>query len=260
MPLSRHIETFTAYASSHLTGDQEHDYHIQLKIDHSLRVLDNARAILEGENVTGHTATLTSLAALYHDIGRFPQYTEYGTFKDVDSTNHGRLGVLTLRKIDLPKGLTDKDWRAIRTTVALHNVKEIRSETPASLTAMANTVRDADKLDIYSIILDHLGDNSDSKPVVIHSLEDRPHKYSQVVFDTVLSGRSCDYHLMRYTNDFILLITGWLFNLGFRTSVQLFAQSGLVEQAFSILPKDDKIQSLEEKVLKFMHYKTHSAP
>ena len=239
---------------SHLTGDPEHDYHIQLKIDHALRVLDNARAILDGEKITGHVATLTLLAALYHDIGRFPQYSRYGTFKDMDSINHGRLGVLTLRELNLPAGLSRKDLRAVRATVALHNVKEIRPTTPAPLAGMVNVVRDADKLDIYPIVLDHLGKNSDSKPVVIHSLEDNPEAYSDAVFEAVVSQITCDYSLMRYSNDFILLITGWLFTLNFKTSIRLFAQSGLVEEAFSILPKDDKIKKLEEKIFTFMRY------
>lgn len=256
MSLSRHVETFTAFASSHLTGDPEHDYHIQLKIDHSLRVLDNARAIIDGENVTGHTATLALLAALYHDIGRFPQYSRYGTFKDIDSTNHGRLGVLTLRELALPEGLSKQDLRAVRAAVALHNVKEIRPTTPVQLAVMVNIVRDADKLDIYPIILDHLGEDSDSKPVVIHSLEDDPDAYSDALFKAVLSQKTCDYSLMRYSNDFILLVTGWIFTLNFKTSIRLFAQSGLIEKAFSILPEDDKMQNLEEKVREFLHYNT----
>jgi len=253
MPLSPHLETFLSFATSHLIGDLEHDYHIQLKIDHSLRVLDNAKKILKGENITGNTATLTLLSALYHDIGRFPQYARYGTFKDADSTNHGRLGLLTLRDINLPKGLGKQDWKYIRSTVALHNVKKISPETPAPLSLMVNIVRDADKLDIYSIITDHLGENSKSKPVVIHSLEDNPNRYSEAVYQCVLSKEICDYSMMRYANDFILVITGWIFNLSFKTTLQLFAQSGIVEQAFSILPKDDKIQILESKTLKFIN-------
>jgi putative nucleotidyltransferase with HDIG domain len=260
MNLSRHIETFTAFAAQHLTGDQKNDYLIQLKIDHSLRVLDNARAILDGENITGHSACLTRLAALYHDIGRFPQYARYGTYKDADSTNHGRLGVLTLRELDLPGKLTDRDWRTIRAAVALHNVKDIRSGLSDPLSTMLNTVRDADKIDIYEVILDHLGENSETKPVLIHSLENNPDRYSETVYNMVFSEKTCDYNLMRYTNDFILLITGWIFTLNFTASVHLFVQKNLVERAFSILPKNDKIQSLENKVLKFMHYKTLSTP
>ena len=260
MLLSPHVEKLTDFASSHLTGIPAHDYHIQLKIDHTLRVLANTQAILDGEKITGHIAQLSLLSALYHDIGRFPQYARYGTFKDVDSTNHGRLGVLTLRDLDLPTGVTEHDWRAIRTTVALHNVKEINPNMSDRLTTMVNIVRDADKLDINQIILDHLGKNSDSKPVVIMSLEDNPNKYSQAVYDEVFSQRTCDYSLMHYCNDFILLSIGWLFTLNFKTTIRLFAQNGLIEEAFSVLPKDDKIQSLKDKALTFIRYNNLSSP
>lgn len=260
MTLSRHVEIFTTFASSHLTDDPEHNYYIQLKIDHSLRVLDNARAILDGEKISGHTATLTLIAALYHDIGRFPQYSKYGTFKDADSTNHGRLGVLTLRELNLPSGLSKQDWRTIRAAVGLHNVKDIHPKTRKQLATIVNIVRDADKLDICQIILDHLGKKSNSNPVVIHSLENNPTAYSNSVLETVLSKKMCDYSLMRYSNDFIILIIGWIFTLNFKTTIGLFAQNRLIEDAFSILPKTNEIQSLKIKIIEFIHYKNTSSP
>ncbi len=59
-----------------------------------------------------------------------------------------------------------------------------------------------------------------------------------------------------YSNDFILLLIGWLFVLHYPTSVRLLAELGLIDQAFLILPKDNKIQALKEKSHIFMRYKT----
>ncbi|MCJ2164048.1 MULTISPECIES: HD domain-containing protein [unclassified Pseudodesulfovibrio] len=255
MSLPRHIDFFTSFATKHFSGEAENDYHIRLKLDHSLRVLDDARAIISAENITGHVAELTTLSALYHDIGRFPQFAQYGTFKDVDSINHGRMGVLALRSQELPGGFSKEDWKLIRASIGLHNAKEINPRTNDPLRTMVNVTRDADKLDIFSIILAHLGQKNGPNTVVIHSLEEHPAKYSRTIYETTLAGATCDYGALRYSNDFILLLISWVFSLNYITSIRLLSCRGLIEHAFSLLPKNDEIQTLEKKVHIFIHYK-----
>nr|WP_321257453.1 HD domain-containing protein [uncultured Pseudodesulfovibrio sp.] len=260
MPLSDHQASLTAFANSHLNGEMDHDYHIRLKLEHSLRVYKNAKTIIADEGIPGHIANMATLAALFHDIGRFPQYSIYGTFKDAESINHGRLGVLTLRNLKLPYATPRKELRLIRAAIGLHNIKILRDTTPQPLATIANIVRDADKIDIFSVILDHLGPQAESKPVVIHSLIQDPTKYSDDVYQATLAGEIGDYNLLRYSNDFILLLIGWLFVLHYPTSVRLLAELGLIDQAFLILPKDNKIQALKEKSHIFMRYKNTRTP
>ena len=254
MPLTRHVNAFKQFATGHLTGDPDHDYYINLKIDHSLRVLENARTILEGEGIHGHEAYLCLLAALYHDIGRFPQFATYGTYRDADSANHGRLGVLAMRRIDLPEGPSDADWRIIRAAIGLHNTKKLNPRLPGLLSTVTKVVRDADKIDIYPVIISHMTDTSDSTRAVIHHLKDEPEKYTDIILNTVMAGEIGDYGLLQYANDFLLLITGWIFTLNYNTSLNIIARSGMVEEAFLLLPKNNKIQKLKAKVDKFMRY------
>lgn len=258
MDLSRHVELFTDFADSHLTGDETHDYNIRLKREHSLRVLENGRDIIKSESITGHVADLATLASLYHDIGRFPQFTRYNTYKDADSVNHGRMGVLTLRTLDLPGSMSDRDLSTIRAAVGLHNAKTLNPETNGTLRTVVNVVRDADKVDIYNVILDHLSSEDNSQGVVIHSLEEHPTHYSEFIYDTIMSDSPCEYGMLRYSNDFILLLIGWLFTLNFTTSMVMLRDRGLLEKAFGLLPNDDKIGALENKANEFMRYKTHS--
>jgi hypothetical protein len=255
MSLSSHIDFFTNFAIKHLSDESDNDYHIRLKLDHSLRVLDDALAIIKEEDIPGHVANLTALSALYHDIGRFPQFAQFGTFKDADSINHGRMGVLALRSRELPDGLSEEEWRLVRASVGLHNAKEINPRTNNPLRTMVNVTRDADKLDIFSIILAHLDRKNDPKKVVILSLEENPSKYSKTIYDTTLAGATCDYGALRYSNDFILLLISWVFSLNYTTSIRLLSSRSLIEQAFSLLPKNIEIQALEKKVHTLFHYK-----
>lgn len=254
MELDRHVQIFRNFASGHLTGESDHDYHINLKIDHSMRVLDNARTIIEREGIQARPARLATLAALYHDIGRFPQLARYGTYKDRDSINHGRLGVLTLRGMDLPGQIPETDWRIVRAAIGLHNAKNLNPATPDLLKTVTGVVRDADKLDIYYVILAHLDEEANSTGAVIHNLEEAPDKYTPAVLDEAYNEITGDYASLRYSNDFILLLIGWLFKLSFPTSVQLLAERKLIEKAFSLLPNDEAIGRLKTKCFNFMHY------
>lgn len=260
MDLDRHIAMFTAFADGHLTGNEDHDYNIRLKRDHSLRVLQNGQAIIGHEAITGRTASLATLASLYHDIGRFPQFARYNTYKDADSVHHGRMGVLTLREIDLPDDVNDEDWSLIRAAVGLHNAKTLNHDTRDLLRAVVDVVRDADKIDIFAVILNHLSMKDNPQGVVIHSLVEDPERYTSSVYDTVFSGIPCDYGDLRYSNDFILLLLGWLHSMAFTSSLTMLSERGLVNKAFSLLPKDNKIQALKEKLHIFMRYKRHSTP
>ena len=258
MDLDRHIETLTAFADTHLNGSEENDYNIRLKREHSLRVLKNGRDIVENESISGRTAELALLASLYHDIGRFPQFARYGTYKDANSVHHGRMGILTLRELQLPGGVAPEEWRLIRAAVGLHNAKTVNPATNGVLRTLVDVVRDADKIDIFAVILDHLDITDNPQNVVIHGLEEHPTRYSAPVYETVFSGAACDYGSLQYSNDFILLLIGWLSSLVFPTSLAMLSRRGMVDKAFSLLPADGQIKALEEKTHAFMHYKNHS--
>jgi len=257
MFLSPHKRLVREFGESHLTGEENNDYHIRLKLDHTMRVLDNGLEIIEREDISGRPGELAAMATLYHDIGRFPQFKRYRTFRDAESINHGRMGVLTLRGLDLPGGFTDAEWRLIRAAVGLHNAKEINPCLNGDLATMVKVTRDADKIDIFAVILRHLGDPHSSNRMVIHKLEEHPTRYTPEVFRTVMSGSSCDYRLLRYDKDFLLLLASWAFSLNYGTTARLLLQRGLPDRTFELLPETGEIGELKEKV--FRHLKAMEA-
>ncbi len=145
MRLDEHKRLVRDFAEDHLRDDEAHDYHIRLKLEHSMRVLDNGLYILREEGITGRTADLATMATLYHDIGRFPQFDRWGTYRDADSVNHGRMGVLTLRRLDLGDDFTPRELRLIRAAVGLHNAKEVNPAMKDPLATLVQVTRDATK-------------------------------------------------------------------------------------------------------------------
>ena len=259
MSLDSHIEAFTRFADSHLTGDED-DELIILKREHSLRVLDNAKALVNSEPMDRDTARLCLLSALYHDVGRFPQFTTYRTFNDRESANHGRLGVLTLRELDLPGHLTEREQRIIRLAVGQHNLKAVRSSLPSRLEHPVHVVRDADKLDIYNVMIDHFNSDTPNPMVTLGMGKNLDGRYTDAIYESVMLEQENDYALLNHANDFLLLLVGWLFTLHYRTSLALIHQRGYLDGLFSILPKDEKIQKLSEKAYAFVSYNVPDAP
>ncbi|WP_319467209.1 HD domain-containing protein [uncultured Pseudodesulfovibrio sp.] len=260
MSLRPHVKAFTRFAESHLTGNEADDALIRLKIDHSFRVQDNAALIAAKENLPAHNARLCELAALYHDIGRFPQYSKFRTFKDSESANHARLGVLALRQILLPDDVPQDDWRTIRLAVAQHNVMHIRDSLPMKLATPTQVVRDADKLDIFNVILSHFESEGPLNSVIAGGVADEPDKYSMSMYSRVYSGKLGIYNDMLYANDFKLLLISWVFDLHWASSIQLLSERKYLDRAFDALPDDDNIEKLKEKVFNFMRYNPCLAP
>ena len=79
------LAAFRNYVSLYDAGDIK----IKLKIDHTYRVADIAGRI--GSSV-GADPDFCWFLGLLHDIGRFEQLTQYGTFIDRDSVDHAELG------------------------------------------------------------------------------------------------------------------------------------------------------------------------
>ncbi|NCC26268.1 MAG: hypothetical protein EOM25_13905, partial [Deltaproteobacteria bacterium] len=52
---------------------------VKLKIDHTLRVLAEAKFVTEAAGFRGRTVELALAGALFHDVGRFEQYAVFKT-------------------------------------------------------------------------------------------------------------------------------------------------------------------------------------
>ena len=90
--LTRLQSWFTSYVSGFFTGSDELDRVFKLKQMHTQRVCFTIRRLGRALQLSSRDLLLAEVAALLHDVGRFPQFARYRTFRDQDSTNHGRPG------------------------------------------------------------------------------------------------------------------------------------------------------------------------
>ncbi len=243
------VARFQAYAGGFRTGEPDQDYHFQLKVEHTLRVLDLARRIAAEERMAPDLARLVALAALFHDAGRFLQYARYRTFSDRHSANHARLGITALLRHNLLEGLDRDTRRVVLGAVFLHNVRSLAPNLRQPLDAVTRAVRDADKLDIYPVMIAHMDGSKPLDPVVSLGVVRDPRRYSEALVAELEHRRLASYENMRYQNDFRLLTAGWIYDLNYATSRRILAQKGYLERMFQDLPQDERLAALRRQIL-----------
>ena len=120
---------------------------LKMKEDHTYRVVEYAKEIAKSLNLSDEDIRLACICALFHDIGRFPQYSEYKTYHDSLSFDHGDKGY------DMLKDLEYNDEIVLK-TVKYHNKYCIPDNLSEREKLFCNITRDADKLDIllYNLI------------------------------------------------------------------------------------------------------------
>lgn len=123
-------------------------FEIQNKQKHSLRVMEISNKIAKALNLSEDDIELATLIGLLHDIGRFEQFTQYHTFKDAFSLDHGDYGEQILQK-DMRNYIdTDEYDDIIKIAVRNHNKYGIEEGLTERQLLFAKLIKDADKIDI----------------------------------------------------------------------------------------------------------------
>jgi hypothetical protein len=203
---------------------------LQLKLDHTMGVVENARRIMCGEHWSEAAQVVGEACALLHDVGRYSQLHEYGTFQDARSIDHAKRGVEVLDKAGWLEMLPPDERTAVRVAVALHNKKEVPSSLDPLTADLVHLVRDADKLDIFRVIEKAVADDSLTRnPEIAWDLqvEGAP---SREVVEAVSRGLPVSYTWIKNLSDFVLIQVGWLRGgLHFHTALRLAKERQALE-------------------------------
>lgn len=221
---------------------------IRLKKNHSERVVKEILWIADQLNLDDDARDLAGVMALFHDIGRFEQYARFRTFADHKSENHAELGVKILqhhRVLDcLPPDRADLICRVI----AYHNRAVLPENETEECLFYARLLRDADKLDIWRVLIDHYQRHGrDDNPAVELGLPDTP-GMSDRVYDMVVNAKIVQARDMRNLNDFKLLQIGWVFDINFVPALQRVRDRGYVASICRTLPSSDRRTRIEQSV------------
>ncbi|MCI8617092.1 MAG: HD domain-containing protein [Clostridia bacterium] len=121
---------------------------ISRKIGHSIRVMNISKRIAIKIGLTQDEIKIAEIIGLLHDIARFEQFTQFETFNDLNSFDHGNYALEILDK-DIRKYIqNDKYDEIIKIAIKNHNKFEIEEGLKEKELVFAKLIRDADKIDI----------------------------------------------------------------------------------------------------------------
>ena len=235
------IRRFEAYAASFKGADAFHDENIELKVDHTLRVASEMERLCAAEKIERRLVEPAMYTAMLHDLSRFSQFKLSGSFNDAASFDHGDRSAEIAAAEGWVAKLEHKTAEAVLTAVAWHNKPALpEGLSPDSLT-LARLIRDADKLDIFNVILNHLA-HPEENPAVTFSL-DQHAGVTPAISAAIAAGKQAAHRDMRSAADFIAAKLLWPFDLNFDWSKKEFLRRDYIDRLMKHLPEDEVLRT-----------------
>ncbi len=254
--ISRELENaktwFNNYIKTFTPSDIQSAHMIQLKVEHSMNVAVNSRTLAEELKWPKTDVFTAEILGLLHDIGRFSQFAEYGTFTDSNSINHADRGYDVVSQSNILSSLSPIYRQSIFDGILFHNRREIpRNVRPESL-PLVKLVRDADKVDIFRVVSESMEDrklieyinnamNLQSNGSINHRALDEIRRKKIVSNENLKS--EADFHLMRLS---------WVFDINYSATFKHIYDKKILEQIIHELPHDDEIQAVSNFILKYL--------
>ena len=250
---------FDAFVSGFYGDDGFVNANIKMKEDHSRRVCAEMLYLADELKLDENKRLLAETIALFHDVGRFPQFLKYHTYNDPRSVNHCLLTLDVLKKENILSALTGNERQIIETAIKYHGEKELPANLAGDALLLSKMIRDADKLDIYHVVtkayIQHRDDPDNFKLEI--EFPDIP-EYTSVVLDAILSGNLIDYKLLRTWNDMKLCVLGWVYDINFAAALKRIKQRRCLEAVFDFLPDNQETAKVRDKIFAYVENRIKS--
>ncbi len=223
---------------------------IRLKIEHTRKVCEAMAQLSAGENLSENESHIASAVALLHDVGRFPQYRRWRTFRDSESDNHARLAIDVIREEHILAGLDPAEQLLIEEAVRFHNLLEppVRIQSPTR--RYINLIRDADKLDIWRVFVELLAQPPEERAsAATLGLADLPGTVSDCCVAALNAGSVVRLETVSCVNDFKLLQISWVYDLTYDTSRRILRERGYIPALAASLPERPDIREAVSKAI-----------
>ncbi len=258
--IAEHLELykkwFKDYARSFLGGSETDDNNIQIKIDHTRRVCDEITFLSRSLGLDKDDIAQAQICALFHDVGRFEQYKRHGTYADHQSEDHAQLGVTILRQQKVLANLPAAQRELIIRVIACHNLARLPDDLDERTCFFARLLRDADKLDIWRVVVAYYREREHKPNTVIElNLPDTP-GLSAGVLNDLRAGRFVDRRHIRNLNDFKLLQVGWIYDLNFPATYRLVKERNYLGSILGHITDGPELAKVRALITAFLEEKT----
>lgn len=218
---------------------------IERKQRHTMRVLDHVHEILKESGASDTLAQAVEMATLLHDIGRFPQIVDRETLDDKEGYNHAEEGARIINETHLLDNFSPDMRGVILSTIKYHNRAVLPENLGNDARLALEILRDADKLDAIRNNLKYLNPNAPHGKALKSGLTWHDTEVSPEVMELAMQRQLIPFETINWSNDFILFLCCWLYDLHFTYTFNHLKQSGNFEALLAKLP--DTAQCTEAK-------------
>lgn len=220
---------------------------VRYKIAHTYRVAENCRKIAQNLNLNKEEQELAEIIGLLHDIGRFEQIRIYNTTYDAETVDHADLGVKILFEDgEINKFVEDeKNNQIIYKSVRNHNKYQIEDGLNEKEILFSKIIRDADKLDIYNVIVEEKIEDAVAKKT-----EDiRTEKLSDEIFNEFMNEKLVSYKIMKSNIDHIVIWLAYIYDFNFEGAFQIIHENDYINKIIAKVDyKDTQTKERMEKI------------
>ena len=241
--VEKYYNWFKSYVNKFYGGDDVVNQNIELKEKHTLNVAKHAANIAKSLNLTEEEVNTAEIIGLFHDLGRFKQFRIYKTFRDDLSENHATLGIKVLEENKILEDLDDGTQKIIVKAISLHNIKEIPSNLNKEDALYCKLIRDADKLDIFRVVIEYEKERQNNPNPAIDNLPFTS-GYNKELLNDILSNRKISNNSLENYNDRKLYELGWITDLNFSFSLIYIKEKNIIKSLVNCLPEDEEINKI----------------
>lgn len=245
------VQSFYSWFGNYVRGfyckDENVNFHIRLKEEHTGRVCKNILAIGKSIGLDEDGLGLAETIGLFHDVGRFEQFRKYRTFSDGKSEDHAKLAVKVLNEQQILNCLPETEIYIIQKAIGYHNVCWLPDNEEPQCLLFSKLIRDADKLDIFSLLVDYY-----EKPELYPHLKvgesSKTSGYSKSIISDILNNRNIMYTHIKTSDEMKLLRLSWVFDINFNFTLSEIESKGFVKSIIKALPYTEDIEKVEKHI------------
>jgi hypothetical protein len=247
---------FDDYVANFYSDDETVNANTELKENHTRRTCKEILYLVDELGLDENQKLISETIALLHDVGRFEQFLKYRMYSDAKSVDHCLLGLEVLEKNRVLDEVELDEKHLIQKAIEYHGRKDLPSGLDDRCLLFSKLIRDADKLDVFNVILIYYRQYRDN-PVNFKigiELPDEP-GYSEYVVNELLSGRCVDNRQLRTLNDMKLSLLGWVYDVNFKSTLKRIKKCGYLQELLGFLPADENIGLVREKILGYVDFR-----
>lgn len=234
-------QTFKEYVKNYNPEDEK----IKIKIAHIERVSQIAKKLAENLKLDQEDIELAELIGLLHDIGRFEQVRKFNTFVDKDSINHGEYGVKILFENGLIRNFIENNKydEIIKLAILNHNTAKIEKGLTEIENLHAKIIRDADKADIFSILI--TGD----KKAIWEKSDLSNDKITDEIYREFVEDQEINYNNRKTSADILVSHFAYVYDFNFEETLQIIKENNYIEKLYKrFVFNDDETMKRYNKI------------